>query len=107
MLELIFTGISVYSSHTSFDTSLGGNNDDLASRLGLRDVEELGGALGRTGYLAKSMKLKDLAVLLDEALDHPGGIKVAGDPETLVPLGLIVLILQSTGPSGVFSSSTV
>ncbi|MBQ1216208.1 MAG: Nif3-like dinuclear metal center hexameric protein, partial [Firmicutes bacterium] len=72
LLELIFTGISVYSSHTSFDTAMGGNNDDLASRLNLRDVEELEGVLGRTGYLAQPMKLKDLAVLVDEALDHPG-----------------------------------
>ena len=84
LLELIFTGISVYSSHTSFDSALGGNNDDLASRLGLRDVEELGGVLGRTGYLPRPMALKELAFLLDEALDHPGGIKVAGDPETMV-----------------------
>ncbi|MBQ8589184.1 MAG: Nif3-like dinuclear metal center hexameric protein [Firmicutes bacterium] len=84
LLELIFTGISVYSSHTSFDTALGGNNDDLASRLGLRDVEDLEGVLGRTGYLPKPMALKALALQLDEALDHPGGIKVAGDPETVV-----------------------
>lgn len=84
LLELIFAGISVYSSHTSFDTAMGGNNDDLASRLGLRDVEELEGVLGRTGYLTQPMKLKDLAVLVDEALDHPGGIKVAGNPETTV-----------------------
>jgi len=88
LLELIFTGISVYSSHTSFDSAPGGNDDDLAERLDLMEVEELtgnsGGALGRTGYLTRPMALKELVFLLDEALDHPGGIKVAGDPETTV-----------------------
>ena len=88
LLELIFTGISVYSSHTSFDIAQSGNNDDLAERLGLREIEALtgdsGDALGRTGYLIRPMALKELVFLLDEALDHPGGIKVAGDPQTMI-----------------------
>lgn len=88
LLELIFTGISVYSAHTSFDWAQGGNNDDLAGRLGLTKIEALkeenGAVVGRTGYLAHPMALKELVFLLSEALNHPGGIKVAGDPETTV-----------------------
>lgn len=88
LLELIFAGISVYSSHTSFDSAAGGNNDDLANRLGLLEIEELSGtsgdALGRTGYLPHPMAFKELVLLLDEVLEHPGGIKAAGNPETVV-----------------------
>ncbi len=106
LLELIFTGISVYSSHTSFDTALGGNNDDLAKRIGLTEIEELTGfggeAMGRTGYLEKPVTLKELVLLLDEALDHPGGIRAAGDPETVIEkVGLC------TGAAGEFCQAAM
>ena len=39
LIKLIRNNISVYSSHTSFDSTAGGNNDFLAEKLGLREVE--------------------------------------------------------------------
>ena len=39
LIKLIRNNISVYSSHTSFDSTAGGNNDFLAEKLGLREVD--------------------------------------------------------------------
>lgn len=41
MIRLIKNDISVYSSHTSFDSAIGGNNDYLAKLLGLKNIEVL------------------------------------------------------------------
>ena len=50
--RLISAGISVYSVHTNFDKIEGGNNDYLASVLGLDEVETIGGnEITRMGYI--------------------------------------------------------
>ncbi len=41
LLDLIRSGIAVYSPHTAFDNTTGGINDLLAERLGLRDCKPL------------------------------------------------------------------
>lgn len=89
LLDLIFTGISVYSAHTCFDIAPGGNNEDLAARLRLCKVSGFAGQEGEpewglAGYLATPMRLADFAMYLDEILDSPGGLKVSGDAERII-----------------------
>lgn len=91
LIDLIFTGISVYSSHTSFDTADGGNNDDLAMRLGLLEMSQMKKetlkeerAMGRMGYLPQPMFLSKFGEVLNEVLEFPGGIKISGDPDTMI-----------------------
>lgn len=110
LIDLITGGISVYSAHTCFDSAPGGNNDDLAERLRLRSVSELGKpecgepecgkpedgteergeqerrsfATGAKGYLETPMRLSDFAIYLDEILENPGGLKVSGDAERII-----------------------
>lgn len=38
LIKLIKSGISVYSSHTAFDSAARGTNEDLARQLGLSDI---------------------------------------------------------------------
>jgi len=92
LLDLIFTGISVYSSHTCFDSTRGGNNDDLATRLQLHRISRLAipgqvykaQSMATQGYLDTPMRLADFAIYLDDVLEHPGGIKVSGDPDRVI-----------------------
>ncbi|WP_206457806.1 Nif3-like dinuclear metal center hexameric protein [Anaerovorax sp. IOR16] len=91
LIDLIFTGISVYASHTAFDTADGGNNDDLAKRLGLLNISQMKNeeyteerAMGRMGYLPQPMSLSKLAEVLDKTLEYCGGIKISGDTETII-----------------------
>ena len=50
--KLIEAGISVYSLHTNFDKIDGGNNEYLASVLGLSEVGLMGGnEMTRMGYI--------------------------------------------------------
>lgn len=90
LIDLIFTGISVYSAHTSFDRVRGGNNDDLAAKLGLAEVSDFPGqddvcsngkpGIGRMGTLTEPETLLTFAERLSTALGVPGGIQVSGDP---------------------------
>lgn len=84
MVDLIQSGISVYSCHTPFDKVRGGNNDALAALLELKDVKNLNGDkvgspermlekvteadIGRIGSFEKPMKLEAIAALACEAL---------------------------------------
>lgn len=110
LLDLIFTGISVYSSHTCFDSARGGNNDDLAWRLQLHRISRMAipGQMYRAqgmatqGYLDTPMRLADFAMYLDDLLEHPGGIKISGDPDCIIKkVGLC------TGAGGEFVSAAV
>ena len=42
VIELIKSGISVYSCHTPFDKAKGGNNDMLARAIGLVSLKKSG-----------------------------------------------------------------
>ena len=41
LLSLARAGVAVYSPHTAFDNTIGGINDSLAGRLGLKDLQPL------------------------------------------------------------------
>ncbi len=91
LIDLIFTGISVYSSHTSFDTADGGNNDDLAGRLGLLSISQMKlqgddseRAMGRMGELQQPMRLSDFAQLLDKTLGYCGNLRISGNEDAMI-----------------------
>lgn len=82
IVKLITNGISVYSSHTSFDTVEGGNNDYLAQVLGIEEVcipeEE---PIMRTGKLPEKMKLSKLCGLINSAVMNEKGLSFSGNPD--------------------------
>jgi dinuclear metal center YbgI/SA1388 family protein len=99
IMELIRSGISVYSCHTPFDKVKGGNNDVIAEKLGLVSVKNLNGKdvasaskmmermdeadMGRIGEFSKSMLLKDVIKLVADNLGlSMRQIRVTGDLNT-------------------------
>lgn len=85
IMELISSGISVYSCHTPFDKVKGGNNDIIADKLGLTSVKNLcretvGTAekmieraseadIGRTGVFREPMSLRKVLDLVSRELE--------------------------------------
>ena len=75
--DLIIHGISVYSSHTTFDKAIGGNNDcligmlhlDMTSLVGTGNFQEFG--IGRLISLKKPMTLEQVRLILMRQLDIP------------------------------------
>jgi len=83
--RLIRAGISCYSYHTPFDKMDGGNNDQLAEIMGLRDVtkfeDDAAGYL-RKGRLPEKMYFGDLIKKLSEDLKVDVRLfRAVGDPE--------------------------
>lgn len=94
LCELVKQGISVYSCHTPFDKTKGGNNDILAEVLGLSDVRNLAGEpvadpeqmarqekeadIGRSGTFAVPVSAAELVKRLSSGLCiRPESIRVA------------------------------
>jgi hypothetical protein len=80
--RLIQNEIVLYSSHTPFDISKGGNTDHLMKLMGVTKVKVVPGTeeFLKAGVLAKETTLADFAYMLAEKLDLPG-LKFTGDPE--------------------------
>ena len=93
-LDLIRSGISVYSAHTNFDTMEGGNNDYLAKLLGFTDIICHGilrsGRVKLTGNtedpgLSQVPTVKDMGNLISEKLGIERSlIRIIGNPESKV-----------------------
>jgi dinuclear metal center YbgI/SA1388 family protein len=73
IIKLIQHGITVYSSHTAFDSAIHGTNQDLAEMLGLSgivpmipDKDHPGCGMGRYGTYEKPVKFDDFIDLLSE-----------------------------------------
>ncbi len=87
-IELIKSGISVYSAHTNFDTMEGGNNDYFAELLGIKDVEIHG--IIRSGSLIEKSSgemptVRDIAQSISEKLDiKPALIRLIGNPDAKI-----------------------
>lgn len=92
IIRLIRSGISVYASHTCFDSAREGNNEHMMNLLGIQRFSRLTlpgkgfeeSALARVGTLPEPMFLSEFLKRLDKALGNPGGIKVSGDPSRLI-----------------------
>ncbi len=76
LIMLIGSEISVYSSHTPFDVVEGGNNDVLAAKLGLQNVETAteDGFL-KCGDLEQPMTLREFVPFVESALDMRKGCR--------------------------------
>ncbi|MBQ9931054.1 MAG: Nif3-like dinuclear metal center hexameric protein [Firmicutes bacterium] len=89
VIRLIQNGISVYSAHTSFDAAVGGNNDYIAEKAGMEQVENLVmhlpgrdvAAFGRMGVFPETLTLREVGDRLKKALNL-SHIRLVGDPET-------------------------
>lgn len=83
-IRLIQNGISVYASHTCFDSAKGGTNSYLAELLQLEDIhyfdEKFENAIGVYGKLVKTENLKGFAHYLADKLDMPASeLRIVGD----------------------------
>ena len=82
IIKLIKNDICVYSSHTSFDTAIGGNNDYLAKLLGLNDVRvPEAEPIMRVGSLSKPMQMKEVCTLVNERIMNNKGLSYSGELE--------------------------
>ena len=73
-IELIKSGIAVFSFHTRLDALSGGVNDILAAKLGVKNTAPFGcdkEAIGRIGVLDAPMSLDDFAAHVKAALGAP------------------------------------
>lgn len=101
IMDIISSGISVYSCHTPFDKVKGGNNDILMALLELQSVKNLCGQdvvsaakmidrheeadIGRTGELKEMMIFRDVIGLVADKLDMSiRQIHAAGDLEKMI-----------------------
>lgn len=88
IIDLIKSGISVYSAHTTFDDAFGGNNEYMAELIGLSRIRKLKEkrplkkekVIGRMGNFREACTLVEACKIVEEALGIPGQIKAVGDP---------------------------
>ena len=85
LLTLLSAGVAVWSSHTAWDSAVGGINDQLARMLELADVRPIQphpdmptAGTGRMGAASEAVSVGQLAIRLAAALRCPGS-HVAGD----------------------------
>jgi dinuclear metal center YbgI/SA1388 family protein len=99
LLDLIGAGCGVWSSHTAWDSAVGGINDLLAERLGLTGIAPLTpdpldprSGFGRGGDFPRS-----LAALADQAAAALGvrPVQLVGDPAR--PAGRVGIVCGSGG----------
>jgi dinuclear metal center YbgI/SA1388 family protein len=79
-VELIKSGISVYTAHTNFDAADGGNNDYISSLLKLKKIEKFGeNSMARAGELPGEMSFEEVCGHVKESLGLERVLAV-GDP---------------------------
>lgn len=61
LYDLLSSGIASFAAHTNLDAAVGGVNDALAAVLGLENVEEAFGGIGRVGSLKTTMSPRAFA----------------------------------------------
>ena len=89
-IELVRHSISLYSAHTSFDSAEHGTNQDLAEKIGLKEIvpmypsEEYPAAgMGRYGVYPESVSFEDFLRKVTEVCGQ-SLIRVAGSPPASV-----------------------
>jgi len=84
--------VSIFAAHTNADVAIDGVSDTLAQAFGLIDSRPLVPLTtqqhlghGRIGHLEHEITLKELAVLIAEALPFTArGVAVSGNPDQLI-----------------------
>lgn len=64
LYTLCKSGIAAFAAHTNLDAAAGGVNDALAATIGLCDVKEAFGGIGRVGTLPEAMTPSEFAKLV-------------------------------------------
>ncbi len=62
------SGIAGFAAHTNLDAAAGGVNDTLAAVIGLADVKEAFGGIGRVGMLPEEMTAESFAAMVADRL---------------------------------------
>ena len=89
VVELILSGISVYSAHTNFDAADGGNNDYIASLLKLSNVRKFNEtSLGRVGELLMKMSFDEVCGYVKDLLLLPRIITVVNPTAKIGKVGV-------------------
>jgi dinuclear metal center YbgI/SA1388 family protein len=101
LLDLIATGIAVYSPHTAFDSARSGINQQLAEGLGLADVAPLVAdrvdpklGAGRFGFPERSATLASVAARVKDFLNVPG-LQLVGNSQ--MPVRSVAIACGSGG----------
>ena len=105
ILRLIRAEIPVYSAHTCFDSSPGGNNDYLLHKLGIQyffrlpvpGIDICDSHMARMGVYEAPMFFGSFCEKLNKVLGSESGLRIAGSPERLVQK-----IAVCTGAGGEF-----
>ena len=84
IIELIQSGIEVYSAHTCYDAAPGCMNDYLCDLLDIRKPQTFDGNIARIGKLQETVALADLEKHIYEKLGRPAGFICGGDPRKLI-----------------------
>lgn len=86
IMDIISSGISVYSCHTPFDKVKGGNNDVIMKKLGLCSIDSLNGDdIGRTGEFKTPITFKKAIEMVATELEMSiRQLKAVGEPETMI-----------------------
>lgn len=90
IVDLIKSGISVYSTHTPFDKVEGGNNDWLAAKLGLSNITSFisgdgNQMIGRVGDFLCEITLGELADSISRKLSVPvEQLRTVGEKSELI-----------------------
>jgi len=89
IIALIKNGIGCYCAHTNLDKAIGGVNDCLAEKIGLKDLSplipeiECECGIGRVGFLPQKMTLLSFYKELKKSIDLDS-IRFCGDAEKIV-----------------------
>ncbi|MCA9052020.1 MAG: Nif3-like dinuclear metal center hexameric protein [Planctomycetaceae bacterium] len=101
LLNLAASGIAVYSPHTSFDSTRGGINEQLAEAFGINSAQPLRpienencGGEGRWGELTSAVTLKSFCRIATEVL-RTGYVEYCGLPEA--PVRRVALACGAAG----------
>lgn len=102
--KMIASRINFYSMHTNFDTAVGGMNDILATKMGLKDIkaqEEVikQGCVMRVGNV-EPISLREFAEHVCKSLGETGA-KIVGNPNKIISR---VGVIGGAGASELFKA---
>lgn len=86
LYTLATSGIACFAAHTNLDAAKGGVNDALAEKLGLSNVKEAFGGIGRVGELPETRSPQEFAELVKQTLGAGVQFKNGGKPVRTIAL---------------------
>jgi len=86
LYQLASSGMAAFAAHTNLDAAAGGVNDALANAIGLQNISEAFGGIGRVGELPEVMTPEAFAALVKDALGTPVQLRAGCKPIRTVAL---------------------